>query len=375
MIDTSIKQLLGYKLGVRPTANLTRSIRMMIARAKIGFSMTSFAKNLTQGVNTFAELGSKYTTIGYVDLVKFGSKELDANNVLIAPFIEDRKYSAVKGALEKADRVAFLNMNASELINRGAAYYGAKAKFVDGKIKPKEYRMAFGKEMPTDYTPTLEDAVEYGKFVAAKTQFKFGALDTPVAMNSDLMKMVFQFQTFSLKQGEFIAQMAVNKEYAKLSKYMVASTMLFQLIGSAFGMSWWDALFPWRFGLPPAIQFFADLFKGGVTGKDKYGNVLNAKDRSKAVAGTLFTNVVPGGAQMKRTAEGLGVVNEGASRTKGGNFQYKVDKTPSNYIRGSLWGKYNLPASKEYYKKKEDKAKGKSSKSSSRSSTNPFNPN
>jgi len=365
MIDTSIKQLVGYKFGARPTAEITRSLRMMIARAKIGFSAISFAKNITQGVNTLAELSAKYTTIGYIDLVKYGGKELEAEGVLIAPFIEDRKYSAVKGAIEKVDKVLFVNMNASELVNRGAAYYGAKAKFVAGKIKPHEYKKAFGKEMPKDYNPTMKDAIDYGKFVAAKTQFKFGALDTPVAMNSDLMKLIFQFQTFSLKQAEFITQMAKDKEYAKLVRYTTASTMLFQIIGSAFGMSWEDAIKPWRFGLPPALQFFLDLFEKGIVGKDKYGNILDTEEKVKATADTLLTNVVPGGVQAKRTFEGLGVVNEGAARTKSGNFKHKVEQTPSNYVRGSLFGKYNLPESKAYYKKKDDKAKGKSNSSRS----------
>jgi len=365
MLDTSIKQLVGYRFGARPTAEITRSLRMMIARAKIGFSVVSFAKNITQGINTLADLGNKYTVIGYMDLVKYGGKELEENGVLIAPFIEDRKYSAIKGAVEKVDSVLFANMNASEFVNRGAAYYGGKAKLIAGKVKPKEYKMAFGKEMPKDYKPTINDAVNYGKFVAAKTQFKFGALDTPVAMNSNLMKLIFQFQTFSLKQTEFIVQMAKDKEYAKLIRYTTASMMLFQLIGSAFGMSWKDAIKPWRFGIPPALQFFLDLFNKGIVGKDKYGNILDTEEKVKATADTLLTNVVPGGVQAKRTFEGLGVVNEGAARSKSGKFKHKIEQTPSNYIRGGLFGKYNLPESKEYYKKKEDKAKGKSKSSGS----------
>ncbi len=370
VVDNFIKQHAGFAFGARPTATITRTLRMMVARAKIGGSVTSFAKNLTQGVNTFAELGTHYTAKGYMDLAKLGSKELDEEGVLIAPFIEDRKYDAVKGAIEKVDKVLFANMNASELVNRGAAYYGAKTKFVRGKISPKEFKMAFGKEMPKGYTPTIRDAKDYGKYVAAKTQFKFGALDTPVAMNSDLMKMVFQFQTFGLKQSEFVAQMAKDKEFKKLTRYTISSMLLFELIGSAFGMSWDESWKTFRFGMPPAIKFFRDLFRTLVQGEDQYGNPLDTEEKAKATAGTLFTNVIPAGAQMKRTAQGLGVVSEGAGRTKGGNLQYRVDPTPSNYIRGTLFGKYNLPASQQYYKDKEDKAKGKKSKGG----TNPFNP-
>ena len=357
LIDNHIKEKFGFFFGARPTAAITRTIRKTIARAKIGGSITSLAKNLTQGVNTFAELGTFYTTKGYVDLVKFGAKELHENGVLIEPFIEDRTYNAIKSAAEKFDKVLFANMNASELVNRGAAYYGAKAKFLNGKITNKEYRASFGKDKPANYQPTMEDAIKYGKFVSAKTQFLFGALDTPVALNSDIAKMVAQFQTFGLKETEFIADMYNNKEWLKLTRYITSSMLLFQYIASAFGMSWDDSFKTLRFGMPPAIQFFMDLRKSGIMGEDKYGNILSNEDRAKLVGKSLFTNIMPGGTQIKKSYEGFKAVDEGAVRSKSGKLQYKVDQGPANYIRGTLFGKYNLPESKKYYKERDKKAK------------------
>jgi len=351
-LDNHIKENFGYLFGARPTAAITRFIRQTIARAKIGGSIVSFAKNLTQGVNTFSELGTGYTTRGYIDLVRFGGKELQENGVLVAPFVEDRTYSAVKKMAEKFDNALFLNMNASELVNRGAAYYGAKAKFLAGKITPKEFKAALGKDMPENYTPTLEDAVDYGKFVSAKTQFLFGPLDTPVALNSDIAKMVAQFQTFGLKQQEFIWNMVGAKEYAKLMRYLISSMLLFAWIGSAFGMKWDDSFKTLRWGAPPIITFFKDVL-GAIFGvKDQYGNVPSGATRARTVGTSLFTNLVPGGAQMKRSYEGFQAVNQGASKTASGNFQYKIDKTPMNYVRGTLFGKANLPEAQTYYDKK-----------------------
>jgi hypothetical protein len=359
-IDNHIKEHFGFLFGARPTASITRFMRMMISRAKIGGSVTSFAKNLTQGVNTFAELGTWYTTKGYIDLVRFGSKELDENGVLIAPFIEDRTYSAVKKMAERFDKVLFLNMNASELMNRGAAYYGAKSKFLKNKLTNKEFREALGREKPEGYTPTLQDAIRYGKFVSAKTQFLFGPLDTPVGLNSDVAKMAAQFQTFGLKQTEFIGHMLGDHEWRKLIRYLLSSFLLFTYIGSAFGMKWSDAGFPLRWGMPPAIQFGIDLWTGGVMGTDKYGNKLDWGQRGKMVGKSLFTNIVPAGAQMQRTYEGISAVNAGKSTTASGKFQYKIKQSPANYVRGALFGKYNLPENKEYYKKQDEKAKKKS---------------
>lgn len=373
LIDNHIKEKFGYLFGARPTASITRFVRKTIARAKIGGSIVSFAKNLTQGVNTFAELGSFYTTKGYIDLVRFGGKELKENGVLIAPFIEDRTYSAIKKAAEKFDNVLFVNMNASELVNRGAAYYGAKSKFINGKIKPKEFKNNLGREMPEGYTPTMEDAIEYGKAVAAKTQFLFGPLDTPVGLNSDLARTFAQFQTFGLKQQEFIWGMVGQREWMKLTRYLVSSMLLFAWIGSAFGMKWDDSFKTLRFGMPPAMQFVVDIW-GAVTGaKDQYGNKPSGAARARTIGSSLFTNIVPAGAQIKRGYEGFQAVDQGASRSNPsktnpkGVFQYKVEQTPMNYIRGTLFGKFNLPESKAYYKKK-DGAKSK------QSSSNRYNP-
>jgi hypothetical protein len=338
---------------------------MMISRAKIGGSIISFAKNLTQGVNTFAELGTWYTTKGYIDLVRFGGKELEDNGVLVAPFIEDRTYSAVKKFAERFDKVLFLNMNASELVNRGAAYYGAKSKFLKNKVNNKDFREALGKEKPADYTPTLQDAIQYGKFVSAKTQFLFGPLDTPVALNSDIAKMAAQFQTFGLKQTEFVGHMLGDREWRKLIRYLLSTFLLFTYIGSAFGMKWSDAGFPLRWGMPPAIQFGFDLWRGGVMGTDKYGNKLDWGQRAKMVGKSLFTNIVPAGAQLQRAYEGLSAVRAGEDKTTSGKFKFKIEQSPANYVRGALFGKYNLPESKEYYKKQDDKAKKKTRESGS----------
>ena len=370
LIDNSIKSLFGYKFGVRPTATITRSLRMMISRAKIGGSITSFAKNLTQGINTFSDLGAVYTTRGYADLVKFGGKELEEHGVLAQPFIEDRTYSAIKKWSERFDKVLFANMNASELVNRGAAYYGAKAKLLNGKVTPKEFREGLGRTMPTDYKPNLQDAIDYGKFVAGKTQFQFGALDTPVALNSDLAKTLAQFQTFGLKQAEFIAHMAKNKDWAKLIRYVAGSMLLFNTIGSAFGMSWKDTFNTMRFGMPPAGQFLSDLYTGGVMGTDKYGRKLTPSERVGVVGKTIFTNVMPAGAQINRTLEGLGTVGAGKSTTGKGTFQYKVKKTPENYVSGALFGKYNIPESQTYYQKQQDKLSGVKTKATNKNRYN-----
>jgi hypothetical protein len=355
--DNTIKKIFGSKLGARPTRAITLGLRKMISGAKIAGSLVTFAKNLTQGVNTFSQLGTKYTLIGYINLFKKGAgQELENNGVLLSSVAEDQIHSAVRKWAEAYDKVLYANMNASEFINRGAAYFGAKAQFMAGKVSDKEFKQAFGQDKPEGYVPSEQDAIDYGKFMAEKTQFVFGALDNPVLLNSDMMKTAFQFQTFTLKQQEYLIRMIGDKEWGKLARYIMSSMLLFAYIGGAFGMKWSDSFPFFKLGKPPFIQFlYDDLFKQGILGEDQYGNKLDTMDKVQVVGKSLFTNVVPMGAQLNRSYEGFNAVNAGKSTTRGGSFQYKIEKTPMNYVRGTLFGKSNLTEAKEYYKNKDSK--------------------
>jgi hypothetical protein len=346
LIDNGIKSIAGYHFGVRPTRNITATARKIVSRARLGLSFTSAFKNLTQGVNTFAELGTKYTFKGYMDLLTKGVKELKANNVLAQGFIEDRQYDAVKKFWEKFDRVTFWNFEATERVNRGAAYYGAKAK-----------ALAAGK--------TEAEAINYGREIAGKTQFLFGSIDTPVGMASDLVKSATQFQTFSIKQIEFLAEKLKNKEYASLARFVAAGALVFGVIGKAFGMDWTDILPSLRFGTPPLLDLPVRLFKDIAGTKNEFGQTPTVPARLRDIYNAVLTGTVPGGTQINRTIEGLKGVMQGKSTTASGNWQYRINQTPENYLRAALFGKSNLPEAQQF---QENKGKTKT-----KTTTNRFN--
>lgn len=90
-----------------------------------------------------------------------------------------------KKALQKLDNVLFYAFNKVEELNEGAAYFGAKSKaLTEGK--------------------TEEEAIKYGKEIVAKTQFLFDSIDTPVGMGGVIPKTLFQFQTYTTKQLNFV---------------------------------------------------------------------------------------------------------------------------------------------------------------------------
>lgn len=367
-LDINIKRVMGNTFGARPTRSITLFLRRLNSRAKIAGSIVTLAKNLTQGVNTFSELGTRYTLAGYYGLFSRGAvKELQEHGVLLDSFAQDQTHSAVKRWAEKADKILYLNMSASELVNRGAAYFGAKAKYLNGKISPKDVKKALDRDVEKGYEITEEDAIEYAKFVAETTQFTFGSLDTPVGLQSDLAKTALQYQTFTVKQMERIVRQIRDKEWDKFARYLMASSFIFSYIGQLFGMGLKD-VFPFvKFGAPPVLAFLADIWKEGIKGEDDYGNELDAGERTKAVAESLFTNVVPAGAQIKRGYEGVKAVNEGKVRTAGGKVKYTVENEgvegSFNYARAALFGVYNLDESKEYYDKKEEKKNTKKASS------------
>jgi hypothetical protein len=74
---------------------------------------------------------------------------------------------------------------------------------------------------------------------------------------------------------------------------------------------------------------------------------------TKALQDPLYKLALPfGGAQLKKTVEGLNAVNKGGdySTNVAGekSLKYPIEKTPGNYVQAGIFGKYSLPESKEY---------------------------
>jgi hypothetical protein len=87
---------------------------------------------------------------------------------------------------------------------------------------------------------------------------------------------------------------------------------------------------------------------------------------TKALTDPLFKIAMPyGGAQLKKTLQGLSAYGAGKSETKSGNFQYEINQTVPNLLRAGLFGKQGLPETQQFYNKKTTGTK---------SGANPFNP-
>jgi len=336
MIDNTLKSLpgVGYRLGQRPTASLSRTGRQAVYRGTLGFNIGSALKNLTQGVNTYAELGEKYTLKGYTELVKnIKSSELEDVGVLRDNFIQDRTISTGKQLIQKMDRGLFALFETAERINRGSAYYGAKAKALDGGMDEQQ-------------------AIEFARDVVRKTQFTFGSVDTPVALQSDLARTLAQLQSFTIKQGEFLGEKITKKEWAGMMRYMGGSLVIASTIGQLFGMDWKDFIPSLRFGPPPTLQPFVETAKAALNVPDKFGNEQDLEDKARSIAKTAIP-FIPAGSQVKKTIEGFTTAKQGFATSRSGKVQHLVDPSAGNIVRGSIFGKSALPGRQDYFDTKQ----------------------
>lgn len=341
LIDNFIKSSpVGYKLGQRPVSALSRSIRQMTYRGTLGLNVGSAIRNLTQGVNTYAQLGEKYTAVGYMQTMrKLMAKDIDEltqSGVLRDNFIQDRQLSVKKQFMERLDKRLWTFFDLAEKINRGSAYYGAKAKaLADGK--------------------TEQEAIKAGVEMARKTQFTFGRVDTPVALQDDVVKFLAQFQSFNIKQTEFLAEMTKNKEYAGLFRWLGANTVLLYTIGQAMNWDWKDFV-PFsgvltgetKLGQTPAIKLGGDVLKKATGGTDQYGQPIGMDVIAKDLV-PFF----PAGTQIKKTVEGLGAYNRGYSASKTGLVRYPIPQTAGNLLKTGVLGQYATPEARQYFKNEE----------------------
>ncbi len=315
--DVTLKQIFGTTFGQRPTARITRAGRRLIFRAFIGLNPKVALANLGQGVNTYSKLGEKYTIIGYSKLLNgLNQQELIDNGILNADIIQDKSLSATKKFWEKTDKVLFYLFETAEKINRGAAYFGAKAKYTaeNSKLAKTEINGKSTEARIWKEGASEEKAIDYARQIVEDTQFTFGSVDTPPLLQGDLAKTIFQFQSFGLKQAEFLSEMAKSKNYAGLLRWVAASLGFLLLIGRAFGMKPKDLIPFSRFGTPPLLALPVEIIKAIFNVPDKFGNIPTLKQKIANVERPLI-GFIPAGLQGQKTLKGIKSISQGESPT------------------------------------------------------------
>ncbi len=336
LLDNLIKSSpVGFKFGTRPTNVITTKTRQAVYRGMLGLNPGSALKNLSQGSNTYALLGERYTVQGYAkvaqNIAKFvrnAPTELDEVGVLGQDILQDRALSSTKKFWQNMDEGLFYMFNLAEKINRGAAYWGAKSKFLAEGLDEAQ-------------------AIARAKDLTRQTQFAFGSIDTPVALQSDIAKTLTQFMTYGVKQTEFLAEMAQNKNAIGAVRWIGSSLIFVYSVGKALGMEPKDLIPGVRFGVPPTGQVLQGGYDALTKTTDDFGNELTPTERilnKNLTRGAL--NYVPAGSQIRKSVEGTQAVLDGGSYSKTGKLRYPVEPG----LQPILFGSNNTQSAKDYFK-------------------------
>lgn len=330
LIDNALKETpgVGNRFGARPVAVVTKTLRQIFNRGIFGLNFKNALNNLSQGANTYSKLKEKYTVIGYTKLLgrilSGNLEDLYQSHVLEDAFVEqEKKLGVYKSVLQKIDPKLFALQRGAELINRGAAYYGAEAKALAEGLSP-------------------EQAIKHAKRIVRETQFSFSAVDAPVGLNSDLAKTLTQTLSYNFKQSEFLGRLARDKDFIGLLRYSFASFIFMQTIGSIYGMTVDQIIPTLGFGGNPTLAVIQDI------GDLSFGTI---QARAKALSDlkTRLWQLFPAGGQAKKVYEGVKAVSQGKDTTPTGRTRFKIKPTTLNYIRAALFGKSSLPQARDYY--------------------------
>ena len=209
-------------------------------------------------------------------------------------------------------------------------------------------------------------AILEGLDLAGKTQFRFGAVDTPEILSSDIAKTVFQFQSFQLKQAEFLKNLTKGiikdpfslKEWAGILRWIGANAVIVGTVGKLIGFTIGDTI-PFsspltgqtKIGQTPAISAIRGV--GGATinlaaqlaGQDpvftdKFRRPLGLGSAAKSVVA-----VIPGGVQARKTIQGIGAASRGFSASATGRARFPVE----GKIRAAIFGQFNNPFGRFYF--------------------------
>lgn len=325
-LDSFITQTpIGYRFTNRPTAFLTRKIRQVFFRGSLGLNFSSALRNLTQGANTYAKLGEKYTVVGYAKL--FGRmaarnlQELYDEGILGEDLIQDKNFGLMKKGIQKFDKGLFSAFEFAEKINRGSAYFGAKSQAIDKGLSEAE-------------------AIKYAKRMVRETQFSFGNVDTPVFLNDDIIKTLTQMQSYNVKQFEFLSRMVKQKDFVGALRWTAASLAMVYSIGRLFGMTVEQ--------LVPTIGLGGAPFTSFISGVgESFSSDPQKKQEGQAQVWRSLRSMIPGGTQIWKTIQGATALQNGRVETSDNKFKYAVG--PGDAARALLFGPNTLPQAQNYF--------------------------
>lgn len=369
LVDNSLGKLTMGQWKEGDFARRSGQARGIVYMGTLGGNVGSAMRNLSQTVNTFGMLGSKWTGYGSGQAVKAmsnrrngGLDELYDMGVLddtLRQSLDSEFNPMLNKAAGAGKELLWWQFQRAEEFNRATAYYGAKSRALAKGASEAEAKKA-------------------GATMARKTQFKFSPMDTPHALNGAITKNFTQFMSFNIKQMEFLKDRIVgdvDSLFVKKGDHYVPTVQGARNIARlALGSAAFATTFGAMLGMEAEdfVPFYQDISGGAlpmspltslVLGNEKttgLGNILSGKDRfggdasRTEIAGDFAKELpgllIPGGTQAKKTIEGIDAFNKGYSETDAGRVRFPIEQSDFNAFKSSVFGQYNTNEGQDYYK-------------------------
>lgn len=405
-------------------STVSAKARKLVYDATMGANVGAAIRNLSQGSNTYAKLGEKYYAHGTAAALRSLKHSNGLYDEALRAGVLHNKYSDLvrtggDNKLQTAADTALWSMfTSTERINRLTAYFGEKQKYLDShpeiKTKTAELNTMRDTELNgiTDVNEIKKinnkydsqifeaeaDAVKAGRNMSKKTQFEFGVMDAPLAMQGDIAKIVTQFQSYNVAQVKFLKSMIAGDTDSMFVKQadgkykmtaqgtanmarLIGSNLLFQsTIGTAaLGMTSVGELFDedadvlgkTKDIITQGIPFANELEEGkipqspllklmfgnektaGITtiGSDiASGDVEKLGKDTMSLGSSAFGTLVPGGSQVKKTLDAADTNMSGYSKNDSGSIRFKQDADPASQLQSLILGQYSTKAGSDWIK-------------------------
>lgn len=353
--------------------------RMVSAVATMGLNPGTAIRNMTQVVNTVAGIGAKNATKGAIKATRAfaAGKNSPEWKEMIASGIFDGGISrhfqvdldAQLGKLNKAQNVGEKGANfmmsmirGTDVTLRAQAYWGAKELGLEEALA-KGLKGSKAEKFAKDF------AIKK----VADTQFITSAADMPVKLNGAGVRSLTQLATFSLKQAEMLGEMGVKLVKKSDGTYGINAKQAGNLLAAGTTAALFTEM------LKPVIGFnerewipFYDQVSSIVDPESTAGESLYRSPLVSLIAGNgkgkiglldaiksgkmdefledNWSQLVPGGTQIKKTVEGLQTTTSGISRNPQGKVRYLQDMGIDNQLKASLFGQYSTDAGRQWIK-------------------------
>jgi len=353
--------------------------RMISAVATMGINPGTAIRNMTQVVNTVAGIGVKHSTRGAIRAARAFQagadspewKEMIASGVFdggISRHFQVDLDSAI-GRMSKAKNIGEKGANfmmgmirGTDVSLRAQAYWGAK-----------ELGLEEALEKGLKGTKAEKYAKDFAIKKVADTQFITSAADMPVKLNGAGVRSLTQLATFSLKQAEMLAELGVKtvkrpdgtyginaKQAGNLLAAGTTAALLTEALKPVIGFNEkeWIPFYDQIASIvdpnstageslyrSPLVSLIAGNGKGkiGLLDAVKTGNMGEFLEDN-------WTQIIPGGTQIKKTVEGIQTTTSGVSKNPEGKVRYLQDMGIDDQLKASLFGQYSTEAGRQWIK-------------------------